>query len=150
MAHIQAIGLARNNRYTQRRTNPIIFGFGDEIDADYLEMEKTNNNDFLTYIKSFGYFNNTNYKQLIDLIDSDSFVVYIWGHSCGLSDRTLLNMIFEHDNCAAIKPYYWQRDDNTDNYLEITQNISRHFRNKQKMRNRVVNKEFCSALGSQN
>ncbi|WP_367209596.1 AbiH family protein [Sphingobacterium sp. R2] len=134
----------------KRQNNPIIFGFGDEIDSDYLEMEKTNNNDFLTYIKSFGYFNNTNYKQLIDLIDSDSYVVYIWGHSCGLSDRTLLNMIFEHDNCAAIKPYYWQKDVNTDNYLEITQNISRHFRNKQKMRNRVVNKELCSALGSQN
>ncbi|MNE39764.1 hypothetical protein D3C80_1337330 [compost metagenome] len=133
----------------RNQNSPIIFGFGDEIDSDYLEMEKTNNNDFLTYIKSFGYFNNTNYKQLIDLIDSDSYVVYIWGHSCGLSDRTLLNMIFEHDHCAAIKPYYWQKDGNTDNYLEITQNISRHFRNKQKMRNRVINKEFCAALGSQ-
>ncbi|MEN5058883.1 AbiH family protein [Sphingobacterium kitahiroshimense] len=130
------------------QSSPIIFGFGDEIDSDYLEMEKTNNNNFLTYIKSFGYFNDTNYKNLIDFIDSDSYVVYIWGHSCGLSDRTLLNMIFEHDNCAAIKPYYWEKNDKTNNYLEITQNISRHFRNKQKMRNRVVNKKFCTPLGS--
>lgn len=129
--------------------SPIVFGFGDEIDSDYLEMEKTNNNDFLTYIKSFGYFNNSNYKDLIDLIDSDSYVVYIWGHSCGLSDRTLLNMIFEHDNCAAIKPYYWEKDQNNNNYLEITQNISRHFKNKLKMRNRVVNKQYCQPLGSQ-
>ncbi|MGA6121644.1 AbiH family protein [Sphingobacterium anhuiense] len=141
--HIDIHGSVRHHR------SHIIFGFGDEIDSDYLEMEKTNNNDFLTYIKSFGYFNDTNYKKLIDFIDSDSYVVYIWGHSCGLSDRTLLNMIFEHDNCAAIKPYYWQKDANTSNYLEITQNISRHFRNKQKMRNRVVNKEFCAPLGSQ-
>lgn len=141
--HIDIHGSVRHHR------SPIIFGFGDEIDSDYLEMEKTNNNDFLTYIKSFGYFNDTNYKKLIDFIDADSYVVYIWGHSCGLSDRTLLNMIFEHDNCAAIKPYYWQKDVNTNNYLEITQNISRHFRNKQKMRNRVVNKEFCAPLGSQ-
>lgn len=111
--------------------------------------DKTNNNDFLTHIKSFAYFHNTNYKDLIDFIDSDSFVVYIWGHSCGLSDRTLLNMIFEHDNCAAIKPYYWNRGNNDDNYTEITQNISRHFRNKLKMRNRVINKEHCSELGSQ-
>lgn len=141
--HIDIHGSVRHTR------SPIIFGFGDEIDSDYLEMEKTNNNDFLTYIKSFGYFNDTNYKELIDFIDSDSYVIYIWGHSCGLSDRTLLNMIFEHDNCAAIKPYYWQKDAETNNYLEITQNISRHFKNKQKMRNRVVNKEFCVPLGSQ-
>ncbi len=141
--HIDIHGSVRHTR------SPIIFGFGDEIDSDYLEMEKTNNNDFLTYIKSFGYFNDTNYKELIDFIDSDSYVVYIWGHSCGLSDRTLINMIFEHDNCAAIKPYYWQKDADTNNYREITQNISRHFKNKQKMRNRVVNKEFCVPLGSQ-
>lgn len=142
--HIDIHGSVKHQR------SPIIFGFGDEIDFEYLEMEKTNNNNFLTYIKSFGYFNDTNYKDLIDLIDSDSYIVYIWGHSCGLSDRTLLSMIFEHDNCAAIKPYYWQKDSKADNYLEITQNISRHFRNKQKMRNRVVNKEFCTALGNQN
>lgn len=132
-----------------QHNNIPVFGFGDEIDSDYLEMEKTNNNDFLTHIKSFAYFNNTNYKDLIDFIDSDSYVVYIWGHSCGLSDRTLLNMIFEHDNCAAIKPYYWERGKGVDNYTEITQNISRHFKNKLKMRNRVINKQGCYPLGSQ-
>lgn len=25
------------------------------------------------------------------------------GHSCGLSDRTMLKEIFEHDNCKSIK-----------------------------------------------
>lgn len=129
--------------------NKPIFGFGDEIDADYHEMEKTNINAFLTHIKSFGYFKNSKYHDLINFLESDSYVVYIWGHSCGLSDRTLLSMIFEHDNCAAIKPYYWEKERGVNNYTEITQNISRHFRNKLKMRNRVVNFEFCYPLGSQ-
>lgn len=129
--------------------NRPVFGFGDEIDADYLEMEKTNNNEFFTHIKSFEYFKNSNYNDLIEFINSDSYIVYIWGHSCGLSDRTLLNMIFEHDNCAAIKPYYWNKKDGTNNYTEITYNISRHFKNKLKMRNRVVSFDKCSALGSQ-
>src|SRR5690606_28537321 len=128
--------------------NRPVFGFGDEIDADYLEMEKTNNNEFFTHIKSFEYFKNSNYNDLIEFINSDSYIVYIWGHSCGLSDRTLLNMIFEHDNCAAIKPYYWNKKDGTNNYTEITHNISRHFKNKLKMRNRVVSFDKCSALGS--
>lgn len=130
-------------------SNNPIFGFGDEIDTDYHEMEKTNINSFLTHIKSFGYFKNSNYHDLINFLESDSYVVYIWGHSCGLTDRTLLSMIFEHDNCAAIKPYYWEKENGITNYVEITQNISRHFKNKLKMRNRVVNFEFCSKLGSQ-
>jgi len=129
--------------------NRPIFGFGDEVDSDYLEMEKTNMNEFLTHIKSFGYFQNSNYHKLINFLKSDSYVVYIWGHSCGLSDRTLLSMVFEHDNCAAIKPYYWKKENGVDNYTEITQNISRHFKNKLKLRNRVVNKELCFPLGSQ-
>lgn len=132
-----------------RGENLPVFGFGDEIDADYLEMEKTNINEFFTHIKSFEYFKNSNYSKLMEFINCDSYVVYIWGHSCGLSDRTLLNMIFEHDNCAAIKPYFWKKSDGTNNYTEITHNISRHFKNKLKMRNRVVSFDKCSALGSQ-
>jgi hypothetical protein len=55
------------------------------------------------------------------------------GYSCGLSDRTLLNTIFEHNN-RSIKFYYETKDDNgvviKDNYTEIIQNISRHFNKK--------------------
>ncbi|MFB0946475.1 MAG: hypothetical protein QMB24_10075, partial [Spirosomataceae bacterium] len=58
----------------------------------------------------------------------------------------LLNTLFEHDNCASIKPFYHQRDDGTDNYSDIVRNISRNFNNKIKMRDRVVNKTYCSPL----
>lgn len=124
----------------------LIFGYGDEIDESYIEMEKTNFNDFLTHIKSFGYSQNDNYSDLVRFINAAPFTVYIWGHSCGLSDRTLLNMIFEHDNCTLIQPFYWKDENGLDNYTEIVQNISRHFRDKQKMRNRVANKQFCEPL----
>src|SRR5690606_40593973 len=60
--------------------NRPVFGFGDEIDADYLEMEKTNNNEFFTHIKSFEYFKNSNYNDLIEFINSDSYIVYICGY----------------------------------------------------------------------
>ncbi|WP_166336894.1 AbiH family protein [Sphingobacterium chungjuense] len=128
--------------------NPAIFGYGDELDEDYLVMEKTNDNRFFKHIKSFGYFNAPNYSDLLRFIDSDIFVAYIWGHSCGLSDRTLLNEIFEHDNCAAIQPSFWDKGDGEDNYTEITQNISRHFRSKQKLRNRLVDRTSCYPLGA--
>lgn len=130
----------------QEDDEQLIFGYGDEIDESYIEMEKTNFNDFLTHIKSFGYSQDDNYSNLVRFINVAPFSVYIWGHSCGLSDRTLLNMVFEHDNCTLIKPFYWRKNQSSDNYTEIVQNISRHFRDKQKMRNRVANKKFCQPL----
>lgn len=122
------------------------FGFGDEMDNDYKLIEDLNENEFLKNLKSFKYLQNSNYKDLLDYIDSDKFQVYIMGHSCGLSDRTLLNTIFEHDNCRSIKVFYHQREDGTDNFTEIIQNISRHFNDKKMMRAKVVNKSLCSPL----
>lgn len=125
---------------------PVIFGYGDEIDEVYPEIERSNINEYLTHIKSFGYFKTNIYSDLKRMIDSDPFVVYIWGHSCGLSDRTLLNMIFENDNCIGIKIFYYKNEAGQDNFDQITQNISRHFKNKMKMRNRVFNKTLCQEI----
>lgn len=36
--------------------------------------------------------------------------------------------------------------DGTDNYIDIVQNISRHFKDKPAMRRKIVNKEFSSPL----
>ena len=126
--------------------NPIIFGYGDELDSRYHDIESLNNNDFLENIKSVAYLRTANYKNLLTFIESDEFQVFIMGHSCGLSDRTLLNTIFEHDNCKSIKVFYHQKSDGSDNYSDLVRNISRHFKDKAKMRDRVVNKTFCSPL----
>ncbi|MCF6139962.1 bacteriophage abortive infection AbiH family protein [Flavobacterium sp. K77] len=131
--------------------NQINFGFGDEMDKYYQEIEEKDDNEYLKNIKSFQYLLTSNYKRLLDLIDSDKFQVYIMGHSCGLSDRTLLNTIFEHENCCSIKVFYHEiKDENgnviKDNYTEIIQNISRHFNKKKLMREKIVNKTLCQPL----
>lgn len=126
--------------------NPIIFGYGDELGTDYKTIEKLNDNRYLENIKSIEYLKTDNYKKLLSFIESDYYQVFIFGHSCGLSDRTLLNTLFEHDNCVSIKPFYYQKKDGTDNYIELVQNISRNFNDKVKMRDRVVNKTYCEAL----
>ncbi|WP_350293457.1 AbiH family protein [uncultured Croceitalea sp.] len=124
----------------------INFGFGDEIDKDYKYIENLNENEYLKNFKSFKYSQNSNYKKLLDFIDSEKFQVYIMGHSCGLSDRTLLNTIFEHENCRSIKVFYHKREDGSDNFTEIIQNISRHFSDKKEMRAKLVNKSLCEPL----
>lgn len=126
--------------------NPPIFGFGDDVDKKYLEFEDLNDNRYLENFKSIAYLQTDNYKKLLEFIDSDSYQVFIFGHSCGLSDRTMLNTIFEHDNCQSVKPFFHKRTDDSDNYTEIVQNISRNFNDKKKFRDRVVNKTFCEPL----
>lgn len=126
--------------------NKIIFGFGDEMDDDYSTIEKLDNNEYLRNFKSFQYSLYANYKNLLDFIESNKFQVFIVGHSCGLSDRILLNTIFEHENCRSIKVFYREKDDGTDNYTNLVQNISRHFNNKALMRKKLVNKLLSHKL----
>jgi hypothetical protein len=125
--------------------NPIIFGYGDELDESYAKIEKLNN-DYLENIKSINYSKSNNYKRLLETINSSLYQVYIMGHSCDISDRTLLNTIFEHDNCATVKIFFYQRSPNDDDHTHLYKNISRNFNNKRKLRDRVVNKTFSSAL----
>lgn len=124
----------------------IIFGYGDELDKNYQNILDTNDNEMLRYAKSVKYLESSNYRKMLQFIESAPFQVYIFGHSCGNSDRTLLNTVFEHNNCMSIKPFYHKWNDQEDNYLDIVQNISRNFTDKKKFRDRVVNKTQCDTL----
>ncbi|MEE0889707.1 MAG: AbiH family protein [Bacteroidales bacterium] len=128
----------------------VIFGYGDELDKKYKEIEELNDNEYLEKVKSVKYFERDNYRKMESFIESEPFQVYIMGHSCGNSDRTLLNTIFEHENCVSIKPFYYAYKDkdgnDRDNYTEIVRNITRNFNDKQLLRERVVNKTYCKPL----
>lgn len=125
----------------------IIFGYGDDLERNYKDILDTNDNEMLKYSKSVKYLETNNYHRLLQFIESAPFQVFIMGHSCGISDRTLLNTIFEHDNCVSIKPFYHEdKDKGTDNFLDIVMNLSRNFNDKQKFRDRVVNKERCETI----
>lgn len=128
------------------KSNPIIFGYGDELDDDYKRIEKLQDNDFLENMKSIHYHETSNYRKLLGFIEADLYQVVIMGHSCGNSDRTLLNTLFEHRNCISVKVYYHQREDGSDNYSELVRNLSRNFNDKAGMRDKVVNKEYCKPL----
>ena len=124
----------------------MIFGYGDEFDDKYRRLQALNNNECLANIKTIKYQESDNYRRVLQFIESAPFQVYIMGHSCGNSDRTLLNTIFEHDNCISIKPFFYKKKDGSDSYIETIQNISRNFNDMKLMRDRVVNKLYCKAL----
>lgn len=128
----------------------VIFGYGDELDREFPRLKELNDNECLRHVKSIKYLESDKYKKMLEFIESEPFQVCIMGHSCGNSDRTLLNTIFEHPNCISIKPYYYINEKQEDNYLELVQNIYRNFTNLKLMRDRVVNKTYTEPLTKPN
>ena len=128
------------------RPENIIFGYGDELDKGYQGILDRNDNELLKNVKSVKYLETRHYHDMLEFLMSAPFQVLIMGHSCGNSDRTLLNTVFEHENCVSIKPFYHKWSDGSDNYLELVQNISRNFTNMRLFRDRVVNKEQCETM----
>jgi hypothetical protein len=128
--------------------NPIIFGYGDETGEKYKLIEDKNINMLLDNIKSIKYFETRNYIDLLGFIDSDEYEIFIMGHSCGISDRTLLKILFEHNNCLSIKIYYHKINSVMDNYSDVVRNISRNFTDKSLMRKKVINKKDSIPLTS--
>ena len=126
--------------------NPIIFGYGDELDDNYHKIEMLNDKSFLENIKSIKYSITNNYRDMLSFLNAEEYEVFIMGHSCGLSDRTLLNTIFEHEKCKLVKIFYHQKDPANDNYLETYINLSRNFNDKKRLREIVVSKENSMPL----
>jgi hypothetical protein len=129
--------------------NPIIFGYGDEQDEIHKEIEKLGG-EYLDNVKTINYLKTPNYKNLLSFIENGLYQVFIMGHSCGLSDKTLLNTLFEHKNCVSIKPFFHEWTDNEgvnrSNYDDIIKNVYRCFTDKALMREKVVNLEYCKLL----
>lgn len=126
--------------------NPPIFGFGDEFDKRYKEFEDEGNNELFKHIKSFGYLKTNNYSDLTRFLEAEPFQVQIYGHSCGLSDRTMFKEIFEHENCLSVKLFYHLKEDGSDDYTDKTYELYRHFSDKNSMRKKIVDKQKCRAM----
>jgi len=143
--------VAEINHIHGELSNPesVIFGYGDELDENYKKLSNLNDNEYLKNFKSIKYLESDRYRKALQFMDAEPYQVFIMGHSCGNSDRTFLNTLFEHKNCVSIKPYYYQ-DGDKDNYLDIVQNISRNFTDMKLMRDRVVNKMYCEPFSIKN
>jgi hypothetical protein len=111
------------------KTNPIIFGYGDEIDGYFNRMKQLNRNEFLKNMKSFEYLETSNNQKLNSFLEEESYTVKIMGHSCGVSDRVLLNKIFEHPNCHKIKIFFHETKVGND-FSDKVKDISRHLEKK--------------------
>ncbi len=111
-----------------------IFGIGDEHHKRYEEL-KNHENCLAAFrnSKSICYLKNGNYKDLQYFLGK-YYDVEIYGHSCGLSDRTLLKYIFQNKNCIKIRIFHYRGEED---YSNKTIEILRHFDDPQIFRDKV-------------
>ena len=126
----------------------MIFGYGDEKNKHYLQFEdREAPKEAYELIKSYKYLEAQTYQKIIRLLNDKPFQVVLMGHSCGDSDRTFLRTVFNHDNCLSIKTYYYKNPKTeTDDYFEKSLAISMCFDDKEKFREKVLNKIDCEPM----
>lgn len=116
--------------------NPIIFGYGDDNSQEYKTLQDKENETLLKNFKTFQYLRNNEYHKTLGLLENNIDIkIEIIGHSCGLSDKTLLRTIFQHPKVKKIEYRYHT---NEDKYFENLYNISRIFDNNELMREKLV------------
>lgn len=105
----------------------MVFGIGDEENDFYSVIESQYSDEWLKCMKSFHYFKNEHYQNLLGFTNKGNYEVYVMGHSCSITDRTLLNMLFENEYCKAITVYHYK---GLNSFIKTTYNIARNFKNK--------------------
>ncbi|EEI90481.1 hypothetical protein HMPREF0765_4068 [Sphingobacterium spiritivorum ATCC 33300] len=126
--------------------NPIIFGFGDEHDKDYALFEEQRNNNLFEHVKSYHYLKTPNYRDLTRFLNEGYYQVFVLGHSCGLSDRTMFKEIFDHENCKSVKIFHYTDGNGRNDFFDKTINLGRHFTDKGRMRKLIVNFNDADAV----
>lgn len=116
--------------------NPIIFGYGDDNSNEYKSIQAKEKKELLINFKTFQYLRTSNYHKVLAMLELEKDIkIEIIGHSCGLSDKTLLKTIFQHPNVKKIEFRY---HDNEEKYFENIYNISRIFDDNILMRKKIV------------
>lgn len=118
----------------------IIFGYGDEMAANFRSLQEKNNNELIKNFKSYHYAADHAYLDLLGFVKQGVFDVVVIGHSLGLSDRVLLNTIFEDENCKYIHLFHR----GSDSHFKMRMALGRHFNDPAKFREKLMpeNKEF--------
>jgi hypothetical protein len=117
------------------KNQAIIFGYGDDTNDKYKDFENDDHDECLKYIKSFQYSLSDRYQKMLSYINGGDYEVFIIGHSCGMSDKTLFQTIFEHSYCKKIRVFH---QNSSDEFFWKTMAISRHFNNKTAFRDKLI------------
>jgi hypothetical protein len=102
--------------------NPIVFGYAAN-DKESRELIKKGDNEYMRNIKKHLYKRTDNERRLTYYLKGTSGInVIILGHSCGLSDKLILNQILNNENVQSINIFYYEK---YEHYFQTQVNIDR-------------------------
>jgi len=106
--------------------NPIIFGYAAN-DEESRELIEKGDNEYMRNIKKHLYKRTENEKILSYYLKGTKDInVTILGHSCGLSDKLILNQILNEENVKSINIFYYEE---YEQYFQAQVNIDRIMNN---------------------
>lgn len=116
--------------------NPIVFGYAADHD-EARELLNKNDKEYLRNIKKHLYKRADNEFRLLKyLTNTKDIDVSILGHSCGLSDKLILNQILNSENVLSIRYFYYKE---YEFYFEAIVNIDRIMKRDEEFRERIIN-----------
>lgn len=127
-------------------TNPIIFGYAASHE-DARKLVEKNNNEFMKNIKKHLYKRTANEALLTKYLNHKQINVLILGHSCGLSDKLILNQILTHEHVETIRTFYFEK---YENYFDTAVNIDRIMNDDEKFKKRVIDFSRSSRMPQNN
>jgi hypothetical protein len=116
-------------------SEPIIMGYGNDMDYDFIKLENNADPSVLEFLKPFHYSRDSKYLELISICEMHDYSVYIAGHSCGITDKTLLKTIVEHKNCKKIRLFH---KGTYSDFFKRNVSISKYFEDKISRRNKIM------------
>lgn len=129
----------------------IVFGYGNDQDDEYKQLKKNGENSYLINMKTVNYLMDNKYSKFLEMMgridENSSFDVIVLGHSLGLTDKTLLQEVFDNKKCDRIKLFKRKFDfDQNDlksrsDYMEKVIAITRVMKFENEARKKVSNFE---------
>lgn len=108
----------------------LVFGYGSIQDKWHRKILEENFSLAAKNLKYIQYSRLSSHDKLVQFLNERRFNLKILGHSCGESDSTTLNNIFNHSNLNRIEIYHYLRKgenhDFSKDYEEKVFNIYRH------------------------
>jgi len=102
--------------------NPIVFGYAAN-DEESRELIDKGDNEYMRNIKKHLYKRTDNERKLTYYLKGTAEInVTILGHSCGLSDKLILNQILNNENVQSINIFYYEE---YEHYFQTQVNIDR-------------------------
>ena len=141
----------------QNPDNPMIFGYAAK-EADLQRLYEKNDNQFLFNIKQNRYGDSISESRLDDFLKKATanegnqglykgIKIFIFGHSCGISDEYILHRIVNHEKVNDIKIFYY--DGISHQHYEIRTNLKR-IMNSRKQEHKIQNIHTCHRMPQYN